>query len=106
PAPATGARRSSTRRWASPRQATPRSTAYEHGATTTVRASIASRSPARSDPFTRNHSRRRADRCRIGRRNDDDLEAIMPVTLNPYLNFKDSAREALEFYQSVFGGEL
>ena len=30
----------------------------------------------------------------------------MPVTLNPYLNFKDSAREALEFYQSVFGGEL
>ena len=30
----------------------------------------------------------------------------MPVTLNPYLNFKDSAREALEFYHSVFGGEL
>ena len=30
----------------------------------------------------------------------------MPVTLNPDLNFKDSAREALEFYHSVFGGEL
>lgn len=30
----------------------------------------------------------------------------MPVTLNPYLNFKDNAHEAMEFYQSVFGGEL
>ena len=30
----------------------------------------------------------------------------MPVTLNPYLNFKDNAREALEFYHSVFGGDL
>jgi PhnB protein len=30
----------------------------------------------------------------------------MPVTLNPYVNFKDNAREALEFYQSVFGGDL
>jgi len=30
----------------------------------------------------------------------------MPVTLNPYLNFRDNAREALEFYHSVFGGEL
>lgn len=28
------------------------------------------------------------------------------VTLNPYLNFKDNAREALDFYHSVFGGEL
>jgi len=26
--------------------------------------------------------------------------------LNPYLNFRDSARSAMEFYQSVFGGEL
>ncbi|WP_125776296.1 VOC family protein [Antribacter gilvus] len=26
--------------------------------------------------------------------------------LNPYLSFKDNAREALEFYQSVLGGEL
>jgi len=27
-------------------------------------------------------------------------------TLNPYLNFRDNAKEAMEFYQSVFGGEL
>jgi PhnB protein len=26
--------------------------------------------------------------------------------LNPYLSFRDSARTAMEFYQSVFGGEL
>jgi PhnB protein len=26
--------------------------------------------------------------------------------LNPYLNFKDTAREAMEFYKSVFGGNL
>ena len=30
----------------------------------------------------------------------------MPVQLNPYLNFRDTAREAMEFYQSVFGGKL
>lgn len=27
-------------------------------------------------------------------------------TLNPYLSFHDNAREAMEFYQSVFGGDL
>ena len=27
-------------------------------------------------------------------------------SLNPYLSFKNEAREAMEFYQSVFGGEL
>jgi len=26
--------------------------------------------------------------------------------LNPYIGFEDNAREAMEFYQSVFGGEL
>jgi PhnB protein len=26
--------------------------------------------------------------------------------LNPYLGFRDNAREAMDFYQSVFGGEL
>lgn len=26
--------------------------------------------------------------------------------LNPYLNFKDTAKDAMNFYQSVFGGEL
>jgi PhnB protein len=30
----------------------------------------------------------------------------MSVILNPYIGFRDNAREALEFYQSVFGGEL
>ncbi|MBI5161400.1 MAG: VOC family protein [Micrococcales bacterium] len=28
------------------------------------------------------------------------------ATLNPYLNFRGQAREAIEFYRSVFGGEL
>lgn len=28
------------------------------------------------------------------------------ITLNPYLHFKDTAREAMEFYKSVFGGKL
>ena len=30
----------------------------------------------------------------------------MTVRLNPYINFRSSAREALTFYQSIFGGEL
>lgn len=30
----------------------------------------------------------------------------MSVTLNPYLSFRDNAREAMEFYKTVFGGEL
>lgn len=30
----------------------------------------------------------------------------MPSRLNPYISFKDNAREAMEFYQSVFGGKL
>lgn len=30
----------------------------------------------------------------------------MTVRLNPYLSFRDNAREAMEFYRSVFGGEL
>ena len=30
----------------------------------------------------------------------------MVSRLNPYLNFRNSAREAITFYQSVFGGEL
>ena len=27
----------------------------------------------------------------------------MSTQLNPYLSFRDNAREAMEFYQSVFG---
>ena len=30
----------------------------------------------------------------------------MAIQLNPYLSFKDNARQAMEFYKSVFGGEL
>ncbi|MCU1634366.1 MAG: hypothetical protein JWM61_3018 [Micrococcaceae bacterium] len=30
----------------------------------------------------------------------------MAATINTYLNFKDNATEAMDFYQSVFGGEL
>ena len=30
----------------------------------------------------------------------------MTSRLNPYLNFNGNARQALEFYQSVFGGDL
>ena len=30
----------------------------------------------------------------------------MTSSLNPYLNFNGNAREAMEFYASVFGGEL
>jgi PhnB protein len=30
----------------------------------------------------------------------------MPTTLNPYLGFRDNARDAMTFYQTVFGGEL
>ena len=28
------------------------------------------------------------------------------TTLNPYLSFRENAREVMEFYKSVFGGEL
>lgn len=30
----------------------------------------------------------------------------MTVRLNPYIPFRDNAREAMEFYHSVFGGNL
>lgn len=30
----------------------------------------------------------------------------MIVKLNSYISFKDNAKEAMEFYQSVFGGEI
>jgi len=30
----------------------------------------------------------------------------MVTRLTPYLSFRDNAREAMDFYQSVFGGEL
>lgn len=30
----------------------------------------------------------------------------MASRLNPYISFRDNARQAMEFYQGVFGGEL
>jgi len=30
----------------------------------------------------------------------------VPSSLSPYLSFRDNAREAMEFYRSVFGGKL
>ena len=30
----------------------------------------------------------------------------MAIRLTPYLSFKDNAREAMEYYHSIFGGEL
>jgi PhnB protein len=30
----------------------------------------------------------------------------MTTRLNPYLSFRDTARQAMDFYQSVFGGEV
>ena len=30
----------------------------------------------------------------------------MKIQLNPYINFKDNTREAMEFYKTVFGGKL
>jgi PhnB protein len=30
----------------------------------------------------------------------------MKTLLNPYLSFKDNARQAMEFYKTVFGGKL
>jgi len=30
----------------------------------------------------------------------------MASQLNPYISFKDNARQAMEFYQTVFGGKL
>ena len=30
----------------------------------------------------------------------------MATTLNPYLSFRDNAREVMEYYKSVFGGDL
>lgn len=30
----------------------------------------------------------------------------MTIRLNPYLSFRDNARDAITFYHSVFGGEL
>jgi PhnB protein len=64
--------------------------------------------PPLSWPSTRHAAPRpaygRGDRAQ--RAPDDREETDVTVRLNPYLNFKDNAREAMTFYRSVFGGEL
>jgi PhnB protein len=34
------------------------------------------------------------------------VEEDMPSTLNPYIHLSNNAREALDFYKSVFGGDV
>jgi PhnB protein len=34
------------------------------------------------------------------------VEVAVTTKLNPYINFKDNARQAMEFYHTVFGGKL
>ena len=36
----------------------------------------------------------------------DSEGANVPSVLNPYISFRDNARQAMEFYKDVFGGEL
>jgi PhnB protein len=42
----------------------------------------------------------------IDRRPPPDPGGPVPVLLTPYLSFRAEAREAMEFYHSIFGGEL
>jgi PhnB protein len=49
--------------------------------------------------------------CSAGRRipgavRTAEGEPIVSTLLNPYLSFRDNARDAMTFYQSVFGGDL
>jgi PhnB protein len=49
--------------------------------------------------------------CSAGRRTPGAVrtaegEPIVSTLLNPYLSFRDNARDAMTFYQSVFGGDL
>jgi PhnB protein len=39
-------------------------------------------------------------------RSSEEGDGAVTVRLNPYLSFRDNARQAMEFYRSVFGGEL
>jgi PhnB protein len=44
------------------------------------------------------YNRTKSSQLRIGE--------IMPSKLNPYISFRDTAREAMEFYKNALGGEL
>ena len=90
---ASGAPRAPARTAAAPR-GSPRPLSSPGAAPTLLRMSEA-----------RRHWTRHAARTRHPSSIADPLECDMP-SLNPYLSFKDQAREAMEFYQGVFGGEL
>src|SRR5262249_13878039 len=51
---------------------------------------------------------RRCQRQRLGWRHDRPIikEDAVTSRLNPYLSFPGTARDAMEFYQAVFGGTL
>jgi PhnB protein len=42
----------------------------------------------------------------LGLTTDHAKEGLMASRLNPYINFDGNARQAMEFYQGVFGGNL
>jgi PhnB protein len=44
--------------------------------------------------------------CQGGRPPPDAKEQSVTANLNPYLNFRGTAREAMTFYRAVLGGEL
>ena len=48
----------------------------------------------------------RSERAPLEQSDDERKGVTMPARLNPYLNFPDNARQAMEFYRSVFGGAL
>jgi PhnB protein len=43
---------------------------------------------------------------RLRKKLNHTIGGKMQIRLNPYISFKDNARQAMEFYQSVFGGKL
>jgi|tagenome__1003787_1003787.scaffolds.fasta_scaffold20678382_2 PhnB protein len=48
----------------------------------------------------------RLDYSSISLKTESHPEDTMASRLNPYLNFDGNAREAMEYYRDVFGGEL
>ena len=90
--------------WASAREV-----ASRHSATTTS-AAVWGRPTSRRPPGTadgQTHggaaSRRVRWQCSLSTYERSDL---MTSRLNPYISFRDNARQALEFYRTVFGGEM
>jgi PhnB protein len=51
-------------------------------------------------------TRRRLVHCRARPSSDRIEETAVSTRLNPYITFPGTAREAMQFYESVFGGTL